>query len=180
VLFRLVLWLARPTSASLKQQDRFVAACEIACEIVCEIDTSVQRYSHIHPTCETPNCQFVADVPPGSPSSGTDCGRSSLPTIDVLVAGLNLALEVLYIRTALTVVSSTIAPGSCVSPRAKMATRSSFENLGLSIIGVGTQYPPYALKPDCLDTLSREFYPESPAQVTHANFIPRSKLMFLP
>ncbi len=44
-----------------------------------------------------------------------------------------------------------------------MAAPSSFRELGLSIIGLGTQYPPYALKADAIDTLSSRFYPDSPA-----------------
>ncbi|ERS99138.1 hypothetical protein HMPREF1624_04334 [Sporothrix schenckii ATCC 58251] len=45
-----------------------------------------------------------------------------------------------------------------------MAAPNTFKsNLGLSIIGVGRQYPPYSLKPDSLNTLSKRFYPESPA-----------------
>lgn len=37
----------------------------------------------------------------------------------------------------------------------------TFGELGLSILGVGAQYPPFALKSDSLDTLSKRFYPES-------------------
>lgn len=46
-----------------------------------------------------------------------------------------------------------------------MATSSSpgSRELGLSILGVGSQYPPYALKPDAVETLAKRFYPESPA-----------------
>ncbi|OAA68032.1 polyketide synthase [Niveomyces insectorum RCEF 264] len=44
-----------------------------------------------------------------------------------------------------------------------MATQSGFSNLGLAIIGVGHQYPPHSLKSDSLETLSKRFYPESPA-----------------
>ncbi|CAK7197552.1 hypothetical protein SEUCBS139899_000200 [Sporothrix eucalyptigena] len=43
-----------------------------------------------------------------------------------------------------------------------MAT-NTFSNLGLSIIGVGRQYPPYSLTSDSLETLSKRFYPDSPA-----------------
>ena len=43
-----------------------------------------------------------------------------------------------------------------------MAATSSFGELGLSVIGVGTQYPPYALKANSLDILSQRYYPESP------------------
>jgi len=44
-----------------------------------------------------------------------------------------------------------------------MAGRNSFGELGLSIIGLGAQYPPYALKPSSLEALSKRFYPESPS-----------------
>ncbi|TDZ30119.1 Stilbene synthase 3 [Colletotrichum spinosum] len=36
-------------------------------------------------------------------------------------------------------------------------------DLGLDIIGVGTQYPPHALAASAIDYLSQKFYPESPA-----------------
>ncbi|KAK4158337.1 peroxisomal biogenesis factor 11-domain-containing protein [Chaetomidium leptoderma] len=45
----------------------------------------------------------------------------------------------------------------------KKTASSEFEELGLSILGLGTQYPPHALKPDSLEVLSKRFYPESPA-----------------
>ncbi len=35
--------------------------------------------------------------------------------------------------------------------------------LGLSIVGLGSQYPPYSLKPDSLETLSKRYYPDTPA-----------------
>ncbi|KAK4130946.1 polyketide synthase [Trichocladium antarcticum] len=44
-----------------------------------------------------------------------------------------------------------------------MATPTEFEELGLSIVGLGTQYPPYSIKPAELDVLSRRFHPDSPA-----------------
>jgi type III polyketide synthase len=44
-----------------------------------------------------------------------------------------------------------------------MASQSPFSDLGLSIIGLGTQYPPYSLKPDCLETISKKFYPDTPS-----------------
>lgn len=46
-----------------------------------------------------------------------------------------------------------------------MAAPNTFSNLGLSIIGVGRHYPPHTLKADSLETLSKRFYPESPAYV---------------
>lgn len=44
-----------------------------------------------------------------------------------------------------------------------MAAPGFPRELGLSIIGLGTQYPPYALKPDSVETISRKFYPDSPS-----------------
>ncbi|KAI0015188.1 chalcone and stilbene synthase [Xylariomycetidae sp. FL0641] len=44
-----------------------------------------------------------------------------------------------------------------------MASQDAFGELGLSIIGLGAQYPPYALKPDEVDKLATKFYPGSPA-----------------
>lgn len=44
-----------------------------------------------------------------------------------------------------------------------MASPNSFGQLGLSILGVASQYPPYGLKPDAIDTLATRFYPDSPS-----------------
>ncbi|KAL1841876.1 hypothetical protein VTJ49DRAFT_6475 [Mycothermus thermophilus] len=44
-----------------------------------------------------------------------------------------------------------------------MASQPEFKNLGLSILGIGSQYPPHSLKPESVDVLSKRFYPESPA-----------------
>jgi type III polyketide synthase len=44
-----------------------------------------------------------------------------------------------------------------------MASPNSFGQLGLSILGVGSQYPPYGLKPDAIDTLATRFHPDSPS-----------------
>lgn len=44
-----------------------------------------------------------------------------------------------------------------------MAASAEFEDVELSILGLGTQYPPHALKPNSLDVLSKRFYPDSPA-----------------
>ncbi|KAL9947893.1 hypothetical protein ACHAO5_002384 [Verticillium nonalfalfae] len=44
-----------------------------------------------------------------------------------------------------------------------MTSPNTFGDLGLSIIGVGTQSPPHALDQNCLDVLAARFYPESPA-----------------
>ncbi|TVY84534.1 putative polyketide synthase [Lachnellula suecica] len=38
-----------------------------------------------------------------------------------------------------------------------------FGDLNLSIIGLGTEYPPYLLQPSALDKLCQKYYPESPA-----------------
>ncbi|KAL0934158.1 chalcone and stilbene synthase domain-containing protein [Colletotrichum truncatum] len=44
-----------------------------------------------------------------------------------------------------------------------MAAPNSFGDLGLDIIGVGTEYPPHSLAPSSIDYLSEKYYPESPA-----------------
>lgn len=44
-----------------------------------------------------------------------------------------------------------------------MAASTAQGELGLSIIGLGTQYPPYSLPLAALDVLARKFYPESQA-----------------
>jgi len=44
-----------------------------------------------------------------------------------------------------------------------MAASTAQGELGLSIIGLGTQYPPYSLPPAALDVLAKKFYPESQA-----------------
>ncbi|KAH8666528.1 chalcone and stilbene synthase domain-containing protein [Xylariales sp. PMI_506] len=44
-----------------------------------------------------------------------------------------------------------------------MAKIRDFGDLGLSIIGLGSQYPPYALKPVEVENLAQKFYPDTPA-----------------
>ncbi|KKY35680.1 putative chalcone and stilbene synthase domain-containing protein [Diaporthe ampelina] len=44
-----------------------------------------------------------------------------------------------------------------------MASRNSFGQLGLSILGVSSQYPPYGLKPDAIDILAKRYHAESPS-----------------
>ncbi|KAL2135095.1 hypothetical protein VTI74DRAFT_9805 [Chaetomium olivicolor] len=44
-----------------------------------------------------------------------------------------------------------------------MPASAEFEDLGLSVLGLGTQYPPFSLKPDELDVLGKRFYPDSSA-----------------
>ncbi|KAJ0109838.1 hypothetical protein J7T55_004388 [Diaporthe amygdali] len=44
-----------------------------------------------------------------------------------------------------------------------MASSNSFGQLGLSILGLGSQYPPFGLKPDAIDTLAKRYHPESPS-----------------
>ena len=39
-----------------------------------------------------------------------------------------------------------------------------FENdLNLSIVGLGVEYPPFQLGPDALETLAKRYYPQSTA-----------------
>ncbi|OTA92753.1 hypothetical protein M434DRAFT_21730 [Hypoxylon sp. CO27-5] len=44
-----------------------------------------------------------------------------------------------------------------------MASPNTFGELGLSIVGLGAQYPPNSLKPDELHKLATKYYPDSPA-----------------
>ncbi|RSL43842.1 hypothetical protein CEP54_014918 [Fusarium duplospermum] len=44
-----------------------------------------------------------------------------------------------------------------------MTAPSTFGELGLSIIGIGTEYPPYSLEHTCIDILSEKFYPDTPS-----------------
>ena len=52
------------------------------------------------------------------------------------------------------------------------ATKKQFGDLNLSIIGLGTQYPPYLLDPSDLDTLCKRHYPETPAYVPNLSLCP--------
>lgn len=44
-----------------------------------------------------------------------------------------------------------------------MEAPNSFGDLGLSILGISAQYPPYGLKPQEVQTLAEKFYPQSAA-----------------
>ncbi|KAI0891829.1 thiolase-like protein [Annulohypoxylon nitens] len=44
-----------------------------------------------------------------------------------------------------------------------MASQNTYGELGLSIIGLGAQYPPYLLKPSEVNKLATKYYPDSPA-----------------
>ncbi|KAJ2906491.1 chalcone and stilbene synthase [Zalerion maritima] len=44
-----------------------------------------------------------------------------------------------------------------------MAVKNTFGELGLSIVGVGSQYPPYSLGTDSINILAKRFYPDSAA-----------------
>ncbi|SPN99020.1 related to stilbene synthase 2 [Cephalotrichum gorgonifer] len=44
-----------------------------------------------------------------------------------------------------------------------MAAPNTFEELGLSIVGLGVKYPPHELEASAIDILSEKFYPQSPA-----------------
>ncbi|PNP76922.1 hypothetical protein FNYG_09812 [Fusarium nygamai] len=44
-----------------------------------------------------------------------------------------------------------------------MSAPSTFGELGLSIIGISAEYPPYYLDYTCLNTLSDKFYPDTPS-----------------
>jgi len=44
-----------------------------------------------------------------------------------------------------------------------MTATAAHGGLGLSIIGLGTEYPPHSLAPSSLEVLSKKYYPDSPA-----------------
>ncbi|KAI1482241.1 hypothetical protein K445DRAFT_334746 [Daldinia sp. EC12] len=44
-----------------------------------------------------------------------------------------------------------------------MASSNTFQELGLSIIGLGAQYPPYSLRSDEVNKIATKYYPDSPA-----------------
>ena len=46
-----------------------------------------------------------------------------------------------------------------------MTAPSPFGELNLSIIGLGTQYPPHDLRANALSTISNKFYPQSESYV---------------
>jgi type III polyketide synthase len=51
------------------------------------------------------------------------------------------------------------------SPNADNGSKTfgTFGDLGLSIIGLGAEYPPFQLTADVLSILAKRHYPESPA-----------------
>jgi type III polyketide synthase len=44
-----------------------------------------------------------------------------------------------------------------------MAEPAAPGELGLSIIGLGTQYPPFTITAKALEKFSKKFYPDTPA-----------------
>lgn len=58
-----------------------------------------------------------------------------------------------------------MSPSAVPAPTAK----GHFENdLNLSLLGLGVEYPPFLVGPEALETLANRFYPPSPAYVlTH-------------
>ena len=52
------------------------------------------------------------------------------------------------------------------------ATNGHFTNdLNLSILGLGVEYPPYRVGPEAVQTLAERFYPPSPAYVEFSSTI---------
>lgn len=47
-------------------------------------------------------------------------------------------------------------------------------DLNLSILGLGVEYPPYRVGPEALQTLAERFYPSSPAYVDLSSMHPVS------
>lgn len=44
-------------------------------------------------------------------------------------------------------------------------TTEAESSLNLQILGVGTEYPPYQIGPDALETIAKRFYPDCPSSV---------------
>jgi fungal type III polyketide synthase len=44
-----------------------------------------------------------------------------------------------------------------------MADSDMAGDLGLSILGVGVQYPPHSLKPSAVEEIAKKYYPDSEA-----------------
>ena len=65
----------------------------------------------------------------------------------------------------LAVISQHIAAAMSPSRDTQNATRNQFGDLNLSVIGLGTEYPPHQLDPACLNTLVSRHYPTTPAFV---------------
>ena len=81
--------------------------------------------------------------------------RRSRPQRSMKSMSQNLAAAMLNINHAFSSRQSKSPP-----PHARPNT---FGNLGLSIIGLGTQYPDHELKPEALDRLAKRHYPDTPA-----------------
>ena len=43
-----------------------------------------------------------------------------------------------------------------------MASPDTFGELGLSVIGLGAEYPPYDIKPNEVNKLAARYYPDTP------------------
>lgn len=58
--------------------------------------------------------------------------------------------------------------------RSSTATETFENDLNLSIVGLGVQYPPFSNGPEALEVLARKFYPESNASVSpcSVSFVP--------
>ena len=68
----------------------------------------------------------------------------------------NLAGAMLNVNHALTSIQPTL-------PR-RLGSKAA-GRLNLSIVGLGTQYPPYELEANVLDTLAKRHYPKTSAYV---------------
>jgi hypothetical protein len=112
------------------------------------------------------------------PASVSDAGKNQTDSANISIRASNstptapsatLSRFVYWpidqLSTRLSKEACQILKMSSTVPVANDAAEKSFGDLNLSIIGLGTEYPPYPLVPADLDTLCKRFYPESPAFV---------------
>ncbi len=76
-----------------------------------------------------------------------------------------LSLPVQLHITQLAVISQHFSATMSPAKDTQNATSKQFGDLNLSVIGLGTEYPPYQLDPSCLNTLCARHYPTTPAFV---------------
>jgi hypothetical protein len=71
---------------------------------------------------------------------------------------------VLYCAKLLSELESpVIMSPSGTAPESPESRFGKFGDLNLSIIGLGVEYPPFLLGPECLNELVKRHYPASPA-----------------
>lgn len=62
---------------------------------------------------------------------------------------------------------SVVPNGHCNGTSNGTANGHFTNDLNLSILGLGVEYPPFRVGPEAVQTLAERFYPPSPAYVEH-------------